>query len=189
IDRDRNGTVDYTLVTTDPGPGDIFMVRLRSASGVEQVVGRVNFVEPHIDTAIYGSRVLSFGVRAELLHLTGANSRFNYRVRTYHLDVYDRSFNQTLVDQTPTLSYDPAQSGVAVVGTAPVMTSAPMFATGAATMNLSYSTSALAANRTRGVLILHHNNVVEHQPQVVPIKMAQAQSYRVYLPVVARGAH
>ncbi len=188
IDRDQNGTVDYTLLTTDPGPGDIFMVRLRSASGVEQVAGRVNFVEPNVDTAIYGSRVLSFGVRAELLDLTAANSRFNYRVHTYHLDVYDRSFNQTLVDQTPTLSYDPAQPGVAVLGSAPVMTGAPIFAAGAATINLSYSTSALAANGTRGVLLLHHNNIVEQQPQVVPIMVAQGQSYHVYLPAVARGA-
>jgi hypothetical protein len=164
------------------------MVRLRSASGVEQVVGRVNFVEPNVDTAIYGSRVLSFGVRTELLDLAGANSRFNYRVRTYHLDVYDRSFNQTLVDQTPMLSYDLANPALAVVDSTPVMPGAPIFAAGAATMSLSYSTSALVANRTRGVLLLHHNNVVEQQPQVVPIIVAQAHSYHVYLPAVVRGA-
>jgi hypothetical protein len=194
IDTDRDGETDYVLATSDTGPagsgggpGDVFTIRLRSAGGSDAVVGRVNFVEPSVDTALYRSRVLTFGVRAGLLGLTSGKTHFNYRVRTYHLDVYDPAFNLTLVDQTPTLSYNLVSSGFSVPDRDPLVAGAPIQRADATRLTLSYRTQALEANETQGVLLLHHNNIVEQQAQVLSITHGASASLGVFLPLITSG--
>jgi hypothetical protein len=116
--------------------------------------------------------------------LTNEWPRFNYRVRTYHLDVFDTDFNWLLIDETPILTYDVTHPGLTnLVRAGTLVATAPIYAIGDGTkLPLGYDAGALVANQSQGLLLLHHNNVPAAQAQAISM-VVQPEEMLVPSPV------
>lgn len=198
VDTNRDGAFDYTIATTDVGPagsgygaGGVFLTQVGSVpTGSGAYAGRLNYLDAATQSGLYNGRVTGWSVPASRLGLSDAQSRFDYRVRTYHLDVYDAAFAPVLVDETPLLTYDVAQPGLDLTGAGALLAGAPIYRDdGGATLHIGYDATAFAANHSQGILLLHHTNTAETQAEVIRASVEPPPvRARLYFPLVIDGA-
>ena len=108
----------------------------------------VNGYFGNLDTEVFNNSVLTLPIAAADVGLTDTASRFNYQVSGY----YDY---EDLIDETPILTYDPANPGLVEVneGEEPdIDFDVPR------TIQVTYDNANLLANRSLGALLLHLNN-------------------------------
>lgn len=176
IDTNRDGTDDYVLYNTSTGgssPNDVFIVslcKLPSGSCSSQYLNNVSAGVK--DTALLGTNVMVLPVLPGWLGLVEGASRFNYRV-------------VTLVDSTPTLTFDPAKPGLSFGGTDssgnPV--SQPLYTDlGGQTIPVAYNRGDFEANGSQGVLLLHHFNRAGDRAQVISVSSSCTPSCTATVP-------
>lgn len=196
IDSDLDGGYDHTIYSTDYGPGgegsgfgDVFVAFVRDeTTGSIELAGQINYLSGDIDNGIYNGRVLGIGVGASQIGLSAAHTRFNYRIRTYHIDAEDATGTPMLMDETPLLTYDLAKPGITVTAPASFATHTPLYRVRDGT-KLQVRTDGIAfhGNRSKGVLLLYHTNGSMNQAQAIQIKdIVPARHYQTYIPSLQR---
>jgi hypothetical protein len=168
IDTNRDGTFDYELYNTALYNGndatDVVVTSLYSvATDTSTPVSFLNLFDSTVPTAIFDNNVLVLPVPADALAgLTVGNSRFNYVVNVF--------YGNTFTDSSGMLTYDLLKPGVDVF-TAPGQT--PMFwDTNGGGITAAYSQADYQANKSLGLLLLHHYNQNGQRAEVVTISAA-----------------
>lgn len=133
---------------TNVGANDVFVSTLANLStGVTARVGFTNGANANTNTNIFNNNVLVLSVPAASLGLTGASSRINYRVVSFHREATG------VVDATGVMTYDVATPGLS----APAVTY--LAAAGASNApQVGYDRARFESAFSRGLLLLHHHN-------------------------------
>lgn len=196
IDTDDDGTDDYALYNTSYGratgsdPTDVFVTVLEDLeTETASLQFFLNGLSPStLSTAVYNSRVMMLPVAAADLGLTSADDTFTYRVVSRSRDNELRNLpataeDESIVDQTPRLTYTPGRPGLDLTGGAaglPLFLDLP-----GNTIPVRFFASSFNASNSLGVLLLHHLNTVESQAEIVVARGGfQNQPYVLYMPSV-----
>lgn len=188
IDTDGSGVADtgegaeYVLFNWNVGSAaggehtDVFVTILVNLETDElSLIDFVNAVPADFtDTAPFNSNVMVLPVPAADLGLTAAASRINYRVFSfnYYLDGQ--------IDQTGQLTYDLARPGVDF-GPSANLVAGPAYADiNGGSIPVSYTRANYEANRSRGILLLHHHNASGNRVETVLV------APRLYMPFLAK---
>jgi subtilisin family serine protease len=176
---ERNGAgAEYVLFNASAGafenqPNDAFVAILYDyARAAYSVAGPLNGLAPDaFDTQPFNSNVMALPVPAAALGLDAGRSAFTYRVRSF--DVGGAG------DDSGPLRYDVARPGVTVSSAALVQ--APVYrALPGTRLEVAYDRARFLANRSLGLLILHHHNGGAVRAETVLINP------RLYLPLVRK---
>lgn len=185
IDTNNSGIADdgtgaeYLLFNFNTGsaasldPTDLFtafLVNLSNNRG--KVVGPVNVVPASTaDTQPFNTNVMVLPVPAAELGLTNTAAKINYRIFT--LSVYSG-----FVDDSGLLSYDVAKPGVSFTSAAAIQGTPAVADLPTTKVAVSFNKANFEANRSQGVLILHHHNTTGTRVETVLVNP------RVYLPIL-----
>jgi hypothetical protein len=175
IDRDRNGSAEFTLVNTRLTDTDVFVSGLRQLpNGGTLANSYLNMVDARTSTAIFNTNVLVIPVLASSLGL-GATTRFNYRVQTpsRFWGTIDDSGWLTFDYVSPGLDFKAAGAGDPLVPDLP-----------GGSIPVAFNGPEYRANASRGALLLHHFNAGATKAQVVPLG---CPTITVTNPAVASG--
>jgi hypothetical protein len=130
---------------------------------------------------------MGFAVRATQLGLSAGQTRFDYRIKTYHRDVVGDDGAPLLVDQSPNLTFDAAHQGYATTIGPSLVAGTPLRAVrGGTNIAIPYDGTNIGRNRSLGLLVLHHTNIHAAQVQDLPIRVTTGPQFRVYLPLLQR---
>lgn len=175
IDTNRDGTSDFLVSTlTNPdAPTDEFRTRIRNLSSGQETLGEpLNRWPAYLyDTAIYNSTVVVVPVRLSSLGLTNQPGRINY----FLLSSYTGGGEVLPVEFTPDLTFDPDAPGLRFDSTSSEDQPGEV-------LDMQYSASAFEANRSLGLLMLHHHNAPGSQAEVVPVEqiVVRGTGFAVY---------
>jgi subtilisin family serine protease len=156
IDTNKDGTPDYYLYNSniDTGdPNDVFLSRLVKVSDNTTLDEYpLNFLDSsQADTQPFNTNVIVLAVDAADLGLTDNASSFSYQVFT------DSDVDWPSVqDSTAMLTYDVKKPGIAF-GSTPI--AGPMYADLPGSLPFTLDRGAYLANRSHGILLLHHHNL------------------------------
>jgi subtilisin family serine protease len=163
IDTDRNGTDDFVLTndTLNGQANDVFYSRLINLSdNTSSYPLPINYLPADTyDTVLFNTNVMILAVPANLLGLSDANLRFNYRVETYAAGLP--------VDASATHTYSAARAGLDFSGGllgAVLWTDLPN-----TTIPIKFNADAYAVNGSIGALLLHHHNNAINRTQTITI--------------------
>ena len=164
FDTDKNGTDDFAAYVNNNGAGqenvylpNLFNFYTGAASGIGIFVNEA--AGNSLDTNCFNNSAVIVTVPAANLGYTGGASSFNYHVITF-----DRAGNQ--VDDTGTLTYDLANAGVEGGPNG-----AGYFVDGAGnSFPVSYNGANIAANKSKGLLILHMHNATGNRSDIVVLQ-------------------
>ena len=168
VDTNLDGAWEYEVNTQDQGLG-LGLFTARGCAIGSSACGDYYYINrspSERDTALFPSNVMVLRVQAAAIGLGDFVTRFRYRVESYEAD------SDRIVDTTPVLTWDPSAPGVTFGGRdfrgevvhQPLYLDLPNEA-----IPLEVSTSAMAANGSLGVLLLHHHNVRGQRDQVVSL--------------------
>lgn len=160
---------------TGSGINDVFVTVLVNLTTERAALEDfVNIVPASVaDTVPFNTNVMVLPVTADSLGLTSTASRVNYRVFSF-------SGYTGLVDATGQLSYDPARPGISF-GDSPEFIIGPAYADlDGGTIPISYNRANYSANRSRGVLLLHHHNETGAHVETVVVNP------RLFLPLLTK---
>ena len=136
----------------------------------------INGVSPATyNTVPYNTSVMALPVYASDLGLTPANSRFNYRVLSY-----SRTEGIGVIDRTPLLSYDAAKPGLDLSGGE--AGASLYFDLNNTSIPVSFDRAAYTANKSQGLLLLHHHNVTGNHDEVVQL----VDRLKTFLPAITK---
>lgn len=161
---------------TGNDPNDVFVTVLYNLATQQSTVEDfVNIVPASAaDTVPFNSNVLVLPVTADSLRLSDTASRIYYRVWSFDLT------DGRLVDTSDQLQYDLARPGISF-GASPQFIIGPAYAdVDGGTIPISYDRVNYAANRSRGVLLLHHHNGAGARVETVLINP------QLFLPLLSR---
>jgi len=125
------------------------------------------------DTGVYNNSVMVLPVRAVDIGLAGETGQFRYRVETEVAEEED------IRDQTPMLVYDARRPGLDLFTDnldAPLIKAEDGVMIGARLDVVNY-----AANRSGGMLLLHHHNRTGDHAEATPLRLDLPEKF--YLPV------
>jgi hypothetical protein len=156
FDTDKNGTDDFVVFVNRNGTGqeNVYILNLFNlyTNGTSAIGTFVNgFSGATLDTNIFNNSGVIMSIPASALGYTGGQSSFNYHVVTFNR-------NNDVVDDTGTLTYDLANAGVdAGPGNAGLGSFYQVDLAGT-TLNVNYNSANIAANKSKGLMILHMHN-------------------------------
>jgi subtilisin family serine protease len=155
---------------------DVFATYLVNLSNnTQRFAGLANVVPPSTaDTQPFNSNVIVLPVAAASLGLSDASSKISYRVFSY--SYYGGSY----VDDSGTLTYDLARPGVTFSSAAAIPGTPAVADLPTTRVTASFNRANFDANRSQGVLVLHHHNVSGTRAEVVAINP------KTYLPMIRR---
>jgi subtilisin family serine protease len=178
IDTDRDGTSDLVLFNSRLTDTDIMVSEL-----VDLATGEVLDAEPindrfgDTDTALLESDTLVMPVATAALGLTSGASRIDYGVATFsdqNPTVDSIGLNSDGDPQNP-LSFDPLQPGLAMYGSFDGDASPLLFRDSpGSVLKVSRNAPAYAADRGKGLLVVHFHNQNGHKAQVVSLSKSAA---------------
>ena len=182
IDTDKDGEDDFVLFNWNPGSASggnatdvliTYLLDLKTGSLTGQdYLGGV--APSQFALPVYNTNTMVLPVYAADLGLQ-PNAAFNYSV-----DSFSRYAND-LVDSVEGLTYNPTQPGVDVTNG---IVGAPLYADlPGETIPVRFNAEYFTANRSQGMLLLHHHNVTETRAEVVVLGIGQ-NAFKVYLPAV-----
>lgn len=171
IDVNRDGIPEWALFNTRLTDGnnatDVYVSALCSLSTfactaqdfTNGIPGNV------LDTAIYNTNVVALGVFAADLGLNPANPRFNYQVVSF------ARIDNGVTDVVGSLSgasattFDPTKPGLDLSGG--LLGIPAYFDRARSTLAVNYNTANYQANRSQGLLLIHHHNAAGSRDQIV----------------------
>lgn len=189
IDVDRDGTPDFQLYNTPEttNAGDFTnvyvtkLINLRLPPGSNGRVTQQAFVNDvpasELNTQVFNTSVMVLPVRATALGLS--NQPFDYQV----VSVSSNQSGSTITDETPVLTYNIARPGVDASNGERGIPAYPDLP--GTTVPLKISALNFAANRSQGVLVLHHQNTSDRQVDIVTLQgLPTIPGLRIWLPSV-----
>jgi hypothetical protein len=184
FDTDEDGDVDYVLRTTNVGSflgigaSDEFVTVLEDRERKEQKITYfLNLISAaELNSALFNNNVLLMAVDAADLGLTGTNRSFNYLVSAHSRDAES---NDQVVDFSRLLTYDVVRPGISTsgdrLGEFPIYFDLP-----GTEIGFEFERAAFAANRSEGILLLHHHNERGARAEAIRIRYA----WPLYLPKI-----
>ncbi|MGB5049788.1 MAG: S8 family serine peptidase [Caldilineaceae bacterium] len=187
IDRDGDGTTDFILrsgnVTefSSSASKDEFISILEEArTGALKLAHFRNLVSrAELDTAVFNNSSLLLAVDAADIGLTPLSSSFSYSITTQSIDSDDRD---EIIDRSPLLFYDVMAPGIRVengLANLPLFYDLP-----GTTIAVEADRDRMAANRSRGVLLLHLHNGIGERSEEVEVRFGS----RLFIPQVWGGS-
>jgi subtilisin family serine protease len=186
FDIDEDGEVDYILRSTTIGSflgigaSDEFVTVIEDrARNVEKITYFTNLISAaELNSALLNNNVLLMAVDAADLGLTEANSAFNYLVSAHSRDALS---GDQLVDFSRLLTYDAKRPGISTrgerLGEFPIYYDLP-----GKEITIDFDSDAFTANRSTGILLLHHHNERGSRAEVVRVQYG----WQIYLPRIHR---
>ena len=164
FDTDKNGTDDFAVFVNNNGAGqeNVFLPNLfnfysNTTAGIGIFINEA--AGNSLDTNAFNNSAVIVTVPASSLGYTGGASSFNYHVLTFN-----RAGNQ--VDDTGTLTYDLAATGIEGGPNG-----AGYFVDGAGnTFPVTYNGANFAANKSKGLLIVHMHNQTGVRSDIVVLQ-------------------
>lgn len=200
IDTNKDGVDDYAVFNfnygsaTGPDASDVFItVLVNLETGEPLLQDFLNGVPASVlNTAPFNTNVMVLPVSAEDLGLTNAASSFNYRVVSFSrdLELQDEEIDpedpdQDFADRTPLdapLSYDVLRPGIDLSGGVEGVPAYPDL--DGEEIPFTYDRAAFFANRSQGVLLLHHFNTEGRRAEAVRVQ----GNFALYAPIILNGA-
>jgi subtilisin family serine protease len=164
VDRDSNGTVDFSAFTTrftfgpNADPQDVFVVAGGSPAAA---LGFTNVFNSNVNTAPYNNSVLSIPVPVASLGLPAGAASIKYRIVGF-------SRFWGTIDTTPWATYNVATPGLTFSDGLAATTMYP--ALDGQKIDVGYNDAVFTANGSGGVLLLHHFNLSGKRAEVLAIK-------------------
>ena len=164
VDRDGNGTVDFSAFTTrftfgpNADPQDVFVVAGGSPAAA---LGFTNVFNSNVNTAPYNNSVLSIPVPVASLGLPAGATSIKYRIVGF-------SRFWGTIDTTPWATYNVATPGLTFSDGLAATTMYP--ALDGQKIDVGYNDAVFTANGSGGVLLLHHFNQSGERAEVLSIK-------------------
>ena len=164
FDTDKNGTDDFAVFVNNNGAGqenvylpNLFNFYSNTTAGIGIFINEA--AGNSLDTNAFNNSAVIVTVPASSLGYTGGASSFNYHVLTFN-----RAGNQ--VDDTGTLTYDLAATGIEGGPNG-----AGYFVDGAGnTFPVTYNGANFAANKSKGLLIVHMHNQTGVRSDIVVLQ-------------------
>jgi subtilisin family serine protease len=189
LDVDGDGVSDHRLFNssregynTDIFVGDSFVSvieNLRTGSRVVQEP--LNGLAPSVqDMRPFASRVMMLSVRVNELDLPPGQSVISYTVESYHRALGTKP--EDLIDRTPPRRFDlahPALDGIGHAQALPLVDDRP-----GVTLTPALDSTGWVQQAPGGILILHHQNAIEQQVEVIPVSYSMPN--QLFLPTIAR---
>ena len=164
VDRDGNGTVDFSAFTTrftfgpNADPQDVFVVAGGSPAAA---LSFTNVFNSNVNTAPYNNSVLSIPVPVASLGLAAGATSFKYRISGF-------SRFWGTIDNTAWATYNVATPGLTFSDGLAGTTMYP--ALDGQKIDVGYNDAVFTANGSKGVLLLHHFNTSGNRAEVLEIK-------------------
>lgn len=164
FDTDKNGTDDFAVYVNNNGAGqeNVFLPNLfnfynNTTAGIGIFINEA--AGNSLDTNAFNNSGVIVTIPASNLGYTGGASSFNYHVVSFNR-------NGDFVDDTGTLTYDLAAAGIEGGPNG-----AGYFVDGAGnTFPVSYNGANYAANKSKGLLILHMHNATGDRSDIVVLQ-------------------
>jgi subtilisin family serine protease len=171
IDADKNGSDDFAIYVNNNGTGqenvylpNLFNFYTNATSGIGIFINEA--AGNSLDTNAFNNSAVIVTVPASSLGYTGGQSSFNYHVITF-----DRNGNQA--DDTGTLTYDIARAGIeGGPGGAGYFVDGP-----GNSFQVIYNSANFAANKSKGLMILHMHNGTGNRSDVVVLQKPTISSF------------
>lgn len=167
FDTDRNGTEDFAMYLEARANGtshsNVYtpaFVNLYTGAGVFLGFFTNIYGGNQLDTNSFNNSVSVFTVEASRLGYTGGQSKFNYEVVTF-------SRNNDLVDFTGPLTYDIARPGFDCENGIGEPFMYQDFPGDGGAVPCAFNGANIAANNSKGVLLLHMHNATGQRSDVV----------------------
>lgn len=162
LDPNRDGVFDYIVYTnarTDPVAAsvtNVYNTFFQSSAGTSIFTNLFanGFSSAVIASNVFNNQVRTLSIPTSTFGITG---RFNYQVQAY--------YRGTLVDSSPTLSYDPTAPGLLAGGT----TEPSLFFDAPGSIAVAYNRASYLANSSTGLLLLHLHNVGNDRAEILPL--------------------
>jgi subtilisin family serine protease len=195
IDVDQDGIDDYILYDWNYGnasgsySSSSYISVLYDIAADEVYLADFLNGLPEMDTGLFNNNLMVLGVAASDLGLSDQSPQFNYRVVSYSTDRSDGEFSDDLViygdpiDTTPVLSYNAARPGISTAN--PDMDGLPFYNDQpTSAVQIAYNAQYYQANKSQGLLLLHHHNTKGKRTEVLSIN----NNIRILMPLVYKAA-
>ena len=175
FDTNGDGVIDYALFTDQTGtssdPSDVqftYLAHLLPDGSVSTIIGEypINVLDSsEFDTRLYRSNVAVLAVDAADLGLTNTNSAFDYQVYSSYNTIF---VSGGIDDASRWLRYNPAKPGFAFTGGEQGLNT--YVASSGTSIPYVYNRANFLANRSEGVLLLHHHNASGERAEALPLR-------------------
>lgn len=186
IDVNKDGTTDFLLrsgnvaeFTALASKDEFFSVLEESRTGAKKLAHFRNLVSSaELNTAAFNNSSVLLAVNARDIGLTADISSFNYMITTHSVDTDDP---EEVIDRSRLMVYDVLKPGIRVeagLADLPLFYDLP-----GTTIAIEADREAMAANGSRGVLLLHLHNAARERSEEVEVRFGSLQ----YLPLIGNG--
>lgn len=186
IDSDRDGVTDFVLrsgnvteFTSFGSKDEFFSILEESRTGTQKLAHFRNLVSSaELNTAAFNNSSVLLAVNATDIGLTADFSSFNYLITTHSIDTDDP---EEVIDRTNLMVYDVLKPGIRVeagLADLPLFYDLP-----GTTIAIEADRDAMAANSSRGVLLLHLHNAGRERSEEVMVRFGSW----LYLPQMWNG--
>jgi len=189
IDVNQDGETDFILrsgnateFNSSASKDEFFSILEDAHTGTKKLAHFRNLVSSaELNTAVFNNSVVLLAVNAQDIGLTSAHSSFRYTVTTHSVDTDDP---EEVIDRTGPLVYDVLVPGIRLqsgLADLPLYYDLP-----GTTIAVEADRDALAANQSRGLLLLHLHNAGNERTEEVELRFGSSQ-YLQYLPQISNG--
>lgn len=186
IDVNKDGTTDFVLrsgnvaeFTPFASKDEFFSVLEDSGTGAKKLAHFRNLVSSaELNTAAFNNSSVLLAVNARDIGLTADRSSFNYVITAHSVDTDDP---EEVIDRSRLMVYDVLKPGIRVeagLADLPLFYDLPD-----TTIAIEADREAMAANGSRGVLLLHLHNAGRERSEEVEVRFGSRQ----YLPLIGNG--
>jgi subtilisin family serine protease len=181
IDVDQDGETDFILrsgngteFTPLASKDEFFSILEEANTGAKKLAHFRNLVSSaELNTAVFNNSSVLLAVNATDIGLTPASSSFNYVITTHSVDTDDP---EEVIDRSRLMVYDVLQPGIRVEKG---LAGLPLFYDLPGTrIAIEADRDRMAANRSRGVLLLHLHNGSRERSEEIEVRFG----FRQYLP-------
>ncbi len=187
IDVNKDGQNDFILrsgnateFTPLSSKDEFFSILENVETGAKKLAHFRNLVSSaELNTAVFNNSSVVLAVNATDLGLTSKHSSFNYLITTHSVDTDDP---EEVIDRSRLLVYDVLKPGIRVekgLADLPLFYDLP-----GTTIAIEADRNAMAANQSRGVLLMHIHNAGRERSEEVEVRFGS----RHYLPHISNGA-
>ncbi|WP_281184268.1 S8 family serine peptidase [Trichlorobacter lovleyi] len=150
IDTNEDGIDDYVVYNSYfTGTDTMISVVANLSTASATAYYYLNGLSGSINTNLFNNNVMTLMAPLSSIGLVeGSNTKFNFRVVSFSHDAVDA------VSTSPVMSYDVASQSFTPQG------GAIWYDTADSPFSFNYDKSAIAANGSKGLLLLHHHNAV-----------------------------
>ncbi len=186
IDVNKDGVTDFVLrsgnvaeFTAFASKDEFFSILEESRTGAKKLAHFRNLVSSaELNTAAFNNSSVLLAVNARDIGLTADLSSFNYMITTHSVDTDDP---EEVIDRSRLMVYDVLKPGIRVeagLADLPLFYDLP-----GTTIAIEADREAMAANGSRGVLLLHLHNAGRERSEEVEVRFGSLQ----YLPLIGNG--